>query len=280
MNEDSVMKIDVEAVLRTRAPRYYRWIPRVAVRLLERIIHQDDLNGLLLSNAGRRDAEFAAGVLADLGVTYEVDGEERIPPVSERRVTFVCNHPLGALDGIALIDFVSRRYGGDVKFIVNDLLRAVEPLSGVFVPINKHGSQSRTEVCGVDAAFAADNPVIVFPAGLCSRKDRTGAVRDLPWQKMFVNKCVEHRRRVIPLLFQGENSKFFYNFAKLRASMGVKFNLEMVLLPREVFLQRGRRFTVKVGLPISPDELRGGRGAAGQAAAIRDLVYQLKSIEH
>lgn len=88
------MKIDVDAVLRARLPRHYRYIPRVAVRWLERFIRQDSLNALLDSNAGLRDAEFCAGVLRDLDVDYRVMGEELLPPVSDRRVTLVCNHPL------------------------------------------------------------------------------------------------------------------------------------------------------------------------------------------
>lgn len=279
MNEPSALQIDVDAVVRARLPRYRRWIPGVVVRMLARIIRQDDLNEMLRVNAGRRDAEFASGVLSELGVTYSVAGEERMPDVSLRRVTFVSNHPLGALDGIILIDYLSRRYGRGVKFVVNDLLMAVEPLGGVFVPINKHGAQSRDDVRGVDSAFAADNPVIVFPAGLCSRRGEDGVVRDLPWQRMFVNKSIEHGRTVVPLFFDGENSKFFYNFAKFRLRTGLKFNFEMVLLPREIFCKRGHHFTIKVGRPIHPDDLRGGRDAAGQAAEIRDLVYQLKSTD-
>lgn len=268
------MKIDVDAVLRARLPRHYRYIPRVAVRWLERFIRQDSLNALLDSNAGLRDAEFCAGVLRDLDVDYRVMGEELLPPVSDRRVTLVCNHPLGALDGIALIDYVSRRYGGRVRFVVNDLLTAVEPLRGVFVPINKHGRQNRGDAAGVDGAFAADDPVLVFPAGMCSRRSAAG-VCDLEWHKMFVNKSIEYRRKVIPLFFDGENSKFFYNFAKLRTILGIKFNLEMICLPREIFLCRGRRFDVVAGAPVDWRDLRGGREASEQAAALRSMVYSL-----
>ncbi|MDE6489724.1 MAG: glycerol acyltransferase, partial [Muribaculaceae bacterium] len=215
------MKIDVDAVMRARLPRHYRYMPRIAVKWLERFIRQDGLNALLESNAGLRGADFCAGVLRDLDVEYRVSGEELLPPPTDRKVTLVSNHPLGALDGIALIDYVSRRYGGKVRFVVNDLLTAVEPLRDVFVPINKHGRQNRGDAAGVDEAFASDDPVLVFPAGMCSRRSGDG-VRDLAWHKMFVNKSIEYRRTVIPLFFDGENSKFFYNFAKIRTALGIK----------------------------------------------------------
>lgn len=272
---DDIIKIDLDGVLRSRLPRYYRFMPGWFVRWLERLIRQDELNGLLESNAGRRDSDFCAGVLSDLDVSYEVKGVENIPANGEK-LTFVCNHPLGALDGIVMIDFVTRHFGEGVKFIVNDLLMAIEPLRGTFVPVNKHGAQQRNAVCDVEAVFASDAPVIVFPAGLCSRRSKGGEVRDLTWNKMFVNKCIEYRRTVVPVFFDGRNSNFFYNFAKLRVAAGLKFNVEMVLLPREVFLNRGKRFPLYIGTPIGWDSLRGGKDALAQAASVRDMVYALK----
>lgn len=273
--EDNIIRIDLDAVLRSRLRRYYRFIPKCLIRWLERVICQNELNSLLESNAGRRGADFCAGVLKDLDVSYDMRNADRLPDVADRRVTFVSNHPLGALDGIALIDMVTGIYGSGVKFVVNDLLMAIDPLTDVFVPINKHGKQKREDVGGVDQAFAADNPVIVFPAGMCSRL-QNGQVADLDWQKMFVNKSIENRRTVIPLYFSGENSKFFYKFAKFRKKLGMRLNIEMVRLPREVFLSRSRRFTVTVGNPIKWSELRGGREALRQAMEIRQAVYDLK----
>lgn len=271
-----MIKIDVDGVLRSRLPRYRRFMPGFLVRWLERLICQDELNRLLSDNAGKRDAAFCAGVLRNLQVTYSVNHAGRLPETSHRRVTFVSNHPLGALDGIIMIDWISRIYGPGVRFVVNDLLMAIEPLTDTFAPINKHGRQKRSEVRGVDEAFCSDAPVIVFPAGMCSRKGADGEVCDLEWQKMFVNKCIETRRDVIPVYFNGENSKFFYNFAKFRAKLGIRFNIEMIRLPREVFLCRGRHFTLSVGKPVAWRELRGGHDASDQARRIQRMVYELK----
>jgi 1-acyl-sn-glycerol-3-phosphate acyltransferase len=271
-----LVKIDVDAVLRSRLSRYYRFIPKLVIRGLARLIHQDELNALLESNAGKRDAEFCAGILSDLGVAYNVDGLDNIQH-GHQRLTFVCNHPLGALDGIAMIDFVSRHVDTGVKFVVNDLLMAVEPLRGTFVPINKHGAQNRGAVVDVEAAFAGDAPVIVFPAGLCSRMGKDGRVRDREWHKMFVNKCIEYQRMVVPVFFDGRNSNFFYKFAKLRESIGLRFNLEMLLLPRELFLNRGKQFAIRIGAPIDWQALLGGKNAVAQAAAIKRTVYEMNT---
>ncbi len=274
--EQKVVEVDVAKVLNERLPKASRWIPRFAVRGVERLICQDGLNQLLRNNAGKTGADFCAGVLNDLDVHYNVVGEEKFPPAQDHNVVYASNHPLGALDGICIIDMVAKRHPGKpVKFIVNDLLMALTPLHDVFVPINKHGAQQRSTGSAVDAAFNGDGPVIVFPAGLCSRK-KDGKVRDLAWHKMFVTKAAQSGRKIIPLYFDAQNSGNFYNFARFREKTGLKFNLEMILLPREVFKCRGARFTVYPGEAIDASSLPKGAGATDKASEIRDLVYSLK----
>lgn len=267
--KDDVIEIDVDAVVRERLPRYYRFIPRALTRWLERIICQRELNEMLRVNRGKRGAEFCRGVIGHLDIDYRVEGEENLP--ADGRVIFVSNHPLGGLDGMILIDMLSRRYGPGVRFVVNDLLMAVEPLREVFLPVNKHGKQSRESTVAIDEAFAGPAPIIVFPAGLVSRKGSDGRVADLKWHKMFVNKAIASRRDVIPLHFSGRNSKFFYNFAKLRTRLGIPVNLEMVRLPAEVFRCRGSRFVITAGRAVEWTALRGGSGASAQADEIRGL---------
>lgn len=275
--QTKAIQINLRQIVRERLGRYSRLVPGFVLRRLEKTICQDRLNELLRNNYPREGAEFCEGVLADLDVELSVVGEDKLPSPSQRRVVFVCNHPLGGLDGMALIAWATRRYGGPVHFVVNDLLNAVVPLRSVFVPVNKHGSQSRESIRAVDQAFAGDDPVLVFPAGLCSRRGSDGKIADLEWQKMFVNKAVEHHRNIVPLYFSGRNSDFFYNFAKIRKQLGLKFNIEMIYLPSELFRARGSRFTLVCGDTIGWQELRSGKAAMEQAAEIRSLVYSLAS---
>lgn len=267
-----MLKIDVESVIRTRLPRYSRFIPRPLIRWVERTIRQKEMNDMLDYTEGKTGAEFCSAVLEKLNITYTVHGAENLP--ADRRVTIVSNHPLGGLDGIAMIDFVASVYGEPLKFPVNDLLMAIEPLKPVFLPVNKHGSQSRQAGMAIDEAFRGDDPVIIFPAGLCSRRLKEG-IADLQWHKMFVNKSIATQRTVIPVYFSGRNSSFFYNFAKLRERSGIRFNIEMVYLPREVFRCRDAHFDIYVGKPVSWQSLRGGSQAAAQASRIREMVYEL-----
>lgn len=268
------IKIDIDAVIRQRLPRYSRFVPRWLVAWLERTVCQDDLNELLASNADRRGASFATGVLSDLGVSYTVHGLDD-KALGCSRPLIVCNHPLGGLDGLVMIDLVAAKWTPQLHFVVNDLLMAVEPLSDVFVPVNKHGRQSRKSSMTLDAAFESDDPVIMFPAGLVSRRLGKSEIADLKWNKMFVNKAIESRRDIIPAYFSGHNSTFFYNFARWRERLGLKFNIEMIYLPAEVFNCRGSHFDITFGEPIAWQSLKGGREAASQAALIRQKVYSL-----
>lgn len=269
------LEINVGEVLRQRIPRYWRFIPRGLVRWLERTVCQDELNRLLRDNFPRRDADFCRGVLDDLGVTVNFHNLDNLPPKEQTRVLFVSNHPLGGLDGMALIDFVRTYYGVAPRFIVNDLLNAVEPLSDTFIPVNKHGAQSREAILRLDDAFASDAPLLMFPAGLVSRRGKKGVVADLEWQKMFVAKARQYGRDIIPLHFYGENSSFFYKFAKFRRRIGLKFNIEMIYLPREVFRSKGKTFDVVVGKPI-PHASLDDMPPARKAQQIRQMVYDLE----
>lgn len=269
------LEINVGEVLRQRIPRYWRFIPRGLVRWLERTVCQDELNRLLRDNFPRRDADFCRGVLDDLGVTVNFHNLDNLPPKELTRVLFVSNHPLGGLDGMALIDFVRTYYGVTPRFIVNDLLNAVEPLSDTFIPVNKHGTQSREAIRRLDEAFASDAPLLMFPAGLVSRRGKKGVVADLEWQKMFVAKARQYGRDIIPLHFYGENSSFFYKFAKFRRRIGLKFNIEMIYLPREVFRSKGKTFDVVVGKPI-PHASLDDMPPARKAQQIRQMVYDLE----
>lgn len=273
---ENTVRIDLDAVLRERLPRHSRYIPKFAVNILKRIVCQDKLNWLLDSNRGKNGAEFCAGVLHDLNVSYEISGTGNLPAPADSHVIYVCNHPLGALDGIAIIDMVARRHPGkSPRFIVNDLLSVLTPLKSVFVPINKHGAQSRENVSALTATFESDDPVIVFPAGLVSRKMADGKIRDLQWQKMFASKSAESRRDIIPLHFDGHNSAFFYNFAKFRTAIGLKFNYEMVLLPGEVFRCTNRKFTISVGRRIPYHIVADRNDPAATAADIYSMIYAM-----
>jgi putative hemolysin len=269
------MRIDVDKVLRERLPRHYRYIPRFAVRWLERTICQDRLNDILQQMAGKNSVEAATAALQEMDITIRATGLEQLP---EGRYMFVSNHPLGGLDGLALISLLGNRYDRKIKFLVNDLLMAVEPLRGVFLPVNKYGSQSRVAASQIDEALQSDNQFITFPAGLCSRMQDDGTIADLPWQKAAVAHAVNYNRDIVPVYFDAVNSRFFYRFAKWRKKLGIRFNIELIFLPKEMIKKSGSTLHAVIGTPIPWTSLDGTHPKQ-EAARLRDIVYNIKPIE-
>ena len=267
------MKIDVDKVLRERLPKHYKHIPRFVVRWLERTICQEQLNAILEKMAGKNSVDAATAALEEMDITVKATGLEHLP---EGRYMFVSNHPLGGLDGLALISLLGNRYDKKIKFLVNDLLMAVEPLRGVFLPVNKYGKQSRMNATQIEEALASDNQFITFPAGLCSRMQPDGAIADLTWQKSAVVHAVNHQRDIVPIFFDAKNSRFFYRFAKWRKKLGIKFNIELIFLPKEMIKQCGSTLHFIVGEPIPWDSLDASHPKQ-EAARLRDIVYSMAS---
>lgn len=269
------MQLDLEAILRARLGRKMRYVPRILVKALERVICQDRLNTLLRNGYPKRGSAFCRSVLADLGITLDVRGMENIPP--DGRFIFASNHPLGGLDGISLIAVLGEKYGDEnIKFLVNDMLMNVEPLADVFLPINKYGSQGRRAAAEISAAYAGQGQMVIFPAGLVSRLHDDGSIRDLKWHKAFVAKALESGRDIIPVRFEGLNRRRFYRLARWRKKLGVKVNIEQATLPSEVVAADGKQFTIIFGSPISVDELRrSGKSPAVLADEIKQRVYSL-----
>lgn len=59
MDQEEVMKIDLDKVLRARMPGVYRFLPHSLVKWLERLICQDELNELLQANYGKQERNSA-----------------------------------------------------------------------------------------------------------------------------------------------------------------------------------------------------------------------------
>ena len=269
------MEIDLHRILRERLPeKYGRIIPGFVISLLERIIHQKELNEMLRVGWPARGSEFATRILDYLGVTLDVEGLDRLP---DRRLMFAGNHPLGGLDGIALISVLGRKYGDEwVRFLVNDMLMNVEPLRDVFLPVNKYGSQGRAAALAINEALASGKQIFQFPAGLVSRLHDDGKVADLEWQKAFVAKAIEYERDIVPVRFEALNRMRFYRLARLRKKAGIKVNVEQVMLPAEVCACRDRRFRIVFGSPVGWRDLRdSGESPQRLAARLREEVYSI-----
>lgn len=271
--DDSLFLIDIDKVLREKAPRKARYIPGFVVSYLKRIVHQDELNVFLRESKDKTGVPFLEACLDFLDAKIIVRGEENLP--KDRLCTFVSNHPLGGQDGVTLGYVLGKAYDGKIRYLVNDLLMNLRGLAPLCIPINKTGRQAKDFPRMVEAGFASDNQLIMFPAGLCSRR-QNGQIRDLEWKKTFVVKSVKHRRDVVPIHFEGRNSDFFYNLANVCRILGIKFNIAMLYLADEMLKNRHKTFTVTIGKPIPWQTFDRTKTPLQWAQHVKDIVYNLK----
>lgn len=275
MNHKEPKKLDIDAVLKSKAKKHYNKIPKVAINYLKRKVHQDELNHIIETYKDEYGSDFMQACVDYFNLTLHIKGEENIPKTG--KFIFASNHPLGGLDGICLAATLGERYDKKIKYLVNDILLNIENLESIFVPVNKHGWQAKDSVKAMNDAYESDNQIITFPAGLCSRK-QNGQIKDLQWAKSFVAKAKQYKRDIIPVLFEGRNSNFFYNLSNLRMKLGIKLNIEMLYLPDEMMKQKNSEFTITFGKPISWQSLDKSKTPLEWAQIIKESVYRLNQI--
>lgn len=267
--------LDIDRVLSDKLGRRARFVPRLLVNYLKRIIHQDELNEFITGEGDKQGVPWLLDCVEYLDMKLEVRGAENLPALDAPPCTFVSNHPLGGQDGVALGAVLGKHYDGRIKYLVNDLLMNLYGLAPLCVPINKTGAQSRQFPAMVEAGFRSTDHIIMFPAGLCSRRQDDGSIRDLPWQKTFVTKSVETQRNVVPIHFSGHNSDRFYRIARWNARLGLKVNIAMLYLVDEMFRNRHKTFTITIGRPIPYTTFDRSRSPKAWAAYVQEEVYRL-----
>ena len=266
--------VDIDKVIKSKMGKKAKWVPGFLVSWLKHIIHQDEMNLYLWESRNLTGTEWLESTVEYLQTTLDVKGRENLPDPNDGRLyTFVSNHPLGGEDGVALGAVIGRHYDGRFRYLVNDLLMNLPGLAPVCIPINKTGKQSRNFPAMVEAGFQSDYHMLMFPAGLCSRK-KNGVIRDIPWKKTFIAKSIEYQRDVVPIHFSGENSKFFYRLANF-SDRFLPFNLAMVFLVDEMYKNVGKTFEVKIGKPIPWQTFDKSRTPSEWAQYVQDIVYNL-----
>lgn len=271
MNERQPQILDIEQVIKSKAGKKAKYIPKFVINWFKNFMHLDYINDYL--KEGYVGVEFCENCLKYLGVEIEVIGRENLPK-DGRRYTFVSNHPLGAIDGVTLGAIIGREYDGKIKYFLNDLLMNLKGMAPLGIPVNKLGGQARNLSRLVNEVYESDNQVLVFPAGLCSRVI-DGKIQDIEWGKSFIRKSKDTGRDVVPVHFEGENSKRFYRIASWQKKLGLKFNFAMMLLPDEMYRSAGRKYRITIGKPISADTFDKTKTDFEWAQDVRAHVYNL-----
>ena len=267
--------IDVEKILESKVGSKVGLLPGFAVSWLKRILHEDEVNRFLWESRHLSGTEWLTECVRYLDMTLQIDGIENLPPKDDGRLyTFVSNHPLGGIDGVALGSVIGNFYDSRFRYLVNDLLLNLPGLKPLCIGINKTGKQSRNFPAMVEAGFQSNHHILMFPAGLCSRRIE-GKIHDLPWKKTFVSKSVEYQRDVVPIRFDGQNSDRFYRIANLCKALHLKFNVAMLFLVDEMYRNVHKSFRITIGKPIPWQTFDKSKSMVSWAKYVEDKVYEL-----
>lgn len=269
--------IDIEKLIKGRNPRALKRMPRFIIRYLKYILHQNEVNEFIEDHKHLKNEAWCQAAVDYMGITINIKHLERIP--KEGKIVIAMNHPLGGMDAMILVSAL-KNHRNDLKFIVNDILLNLEQMTEMFVGVNKIGKNKSTVRDQIKSLFKADEAVCIFPAGLVSRKEN-GEVKDLAWKKTFVTYSKEYDRTIVPIYIDGHLSRFFYGLSKYRKVLGIKTNIEMLYLVKEMFKQRKRHIEFIVGEPIPPTELDPSIDDNVIAQEIKEKVYDLrKELSH
>ena len=265
--------INVEKILKTKAPSLYKKMPRFLVRYFTKVLHQDEVNSDLQKISDLVGVPKFHKHLAINNIEIDYHGKENVP--SDGRFIFVSNHPFGGPDGIMIVSAVGKMFP-KTKLMVNDLLMYLPDIEDVFIPINRFGRNKHEYVDTLEKSMNSDYQIIIFPAGLVSRKIK-GKIVDLEWKKSFVSYAKRYQRDIIPVFISGQNSNFFYNLANWRKRLGIKVNIEQLYLVDELYKHKNESVSMYFGKPIKYTDLTKDKTDAEWAQEIKQIVYSLKT---
>jgi putative hemolysin len=271
MSDESNRIIDTFRVIRNAESNFIRSLPRFAVNMIRKFIHEDEINLVIFHNRNKSGVPFIDSVLNEWKVRYDTSGEENIP--GSGRYIFVANHPVGAMDALAFLSMIHRHFP-DVVSPSNEMLNHIPNLRPLLIGINVFGKNTRETVEKLNQVFNSDVQIMIFPSGEVSRRKK-GIISDPEWHKSFITKAVEYNRDIIPVHISGRNSSLFYLIANLRKSLGIKMYIETLLLPREMIKQRNSGFSLTIGKVIPYQTFNETKTHHEWAQEVKKLIYTL-----
>ena len=226
-----------------------------------------EINRLFDSAADYQGREFADHLLENMRITIDVSPEqlENIP--KEGGFVVVSNHPFGGIEGVMLLSAIAK-VRPDFKLMANFILSHIPNLKECFFAVNpfEKNPEWKSSVGGIKGAMqhiADGHGLGVFPAGEVSRYHGHGFPEDLPWSNSIARIIKNAGVPVIPVFWEGRNSRLFYAVDKIHPMLGT------ARLTRELANKHDTRFNLQVGKPILATEVAGYDKPAELAAYLR-----------
>ena len=253
---------------------YTNGFNRLVVNGIKKMLGLDRLNELYNASYCENGVDFAAKVLDNLSLSYEVRGGlENIP--AQGAFVAIANHPHGALDGLLLADLIVRRRP-DSKFMGNFLLERVEPMRDMFLKVNPFDARARRNISGVRAALEHlknGGGLILFPAGEVSTYyNNLTHCEDKPWAESMMRFIKNAGVEVLPIYISGTNSRKFHFYGKIHPS------LRTVRLPLELLNKSNKKINIRIGAPVSKHRQKYLPDLQQYSNYLRANVYYLEEI--
>ncbi|MFD2179665.1 GNAT family N-acyltransferase [Veronia pacifica] len=236
---------DINKVLDTNYPQIAQkpWLAKPVSSTLSKLLNQRAFQEFAEQYPHLKGFEFIEQVLEYFNFSYMTSDLERERIPSTGRVVIIANHPIGSLDGLALLKLV-REIRPDVKAIANNLLMQIGPMQSCLLPVNNmQGQTPKDNLRKIDQWLNEEGALIIFPAGEVSRLAPTG-VKDGKWNSGFLRIASKTQSPILPIHVDGRNSAMFYG-----ASMVYK-PLSTLLLVREMFAQEDNKIKLTIGEAI------------------------------
>jgi len=240
------------------------------------LLAMDRVNKLYRSSCGHNGSDFAASLLNELGVSYQIGNIERLKELPKGSFITISNHPYGGLDGIMLIDLMAS-IRTDYKVMVNEILSMIKPMDVNFISVrpkgNKDNGVSSSSINGVRKALESlqeGHPIGFFPSGAVSDLSlKEGCVRDREWQMSIIRLIQKAKVPVIPIRFIDKNSWFFYSLGL------INWRVRLIRMPYEVFNKSKQNPRIAIGKIIPVEILNEYKDTESLRTYLRRSVYEM-----
>jgi len=239
--------IDVDSLLKKYIPdedKKNGAIYKATAKLLKKILHQNEINGFINTNRHLEGFEFNDAVLDHFDFSFSVSNRDRARIPDQGRLLIVANHPIGSLDGLALLKLISE-IRSDVKIVANSLLSQIDPLDELFYSVDVLSSKSvhKNAIKEIRKDLENEKAVIMFPTGEVSRA-RPHGVRDGKWKTGFLYLARKTQAPILPVYIHAKNSALFYSLSSLYKPLGT------VMLVNEMFNKHDKEIVFRIGNPV------------------------------
>ena len=184
----------------------------------------------------------------NIGISLSKNSRKNIP--ASGAAILIANHPTGALDGIIMLDILTK-IRPDIKFMGNFLLGRIEPIAKYFITVDPFLSNDRTiNQKGIRQSvnhLRNGGLLVIFPAGeVATWQKGMTKIEDRTWGYPILKFIKKADVPVVPAWIEANNSLIFHLAGKISPL------LRTAMLPRELINKKNKKIHVRIASAIKP----------------------------